>query len=395
VAEHRYEVYANRWDEPHIIEELIPSRGLEASFPLNDHGAASFEATVEPGKSFWRPSIGLPISGVLIARDGVPIWSGWVTDEDQTGERTFSFQCKEWGAFLEDKVPAIPWTYTDINDALIFRHQIEQAQAIVGQNLQIQTGTYLGAATSTRTINDWDDSTVGRELRAIGEAKGGPEWYVGTGGTMENPVRLLALADRHGHTTAQTTLEYVVDTEDYQTPEGPPVVRLLGSLFPGPAPLVPTRRAGGNLIAAKRRQSVSDAATVAKATGSGEEKARLVRTATASRLLGFNWPRMTTTKAYSDVTVPATLQGHADADLAATAGIATTYQLVSLDDDPDWTQTPRGSTVQVVLDTDVYGAERPVGGPDGFESRLFNTIVRQPDSGPAQVEWVTATVEET
>ena len=394
MAEHRYEVYGTRYDAPGIVEELVPARNLSFSMPLSDHGDASFEATVEPGKSFWRPSIGLPISGILIARDGVPVWSGWVTDEDQTGERTFSFQCKEWGAFFEEKVPAVPWVYTDINDGLMFRHMIDQAQLIAGQNLQIQTGSYLGAASSTRAINSWDDTTVGREFRSVSEAIDGPEWYFATGGTLANPVRQLTLGDRLGHTSAQTVLEWVADTEDYQLPEGPPVVTLLGSLFPGPAPVVPARRAGGNLIAAKRRQSTADAATVAKATGAGEEAARLVATARSDRLLNAGWPRMTTTKSYSDVTIPATLQSHADADLAATAGIATTYQLVSLDDDPDWTQTPRGSSVRVILDTDVYGAERPVGGGQGFVSRLLDTVVRVPDSGPAQVEWVTAVVQE-
>ena len=32
-----YEVYATQWDDPHIVEELIPARGLQFSMPLNDH----------------------------------------------------------------------------------------------------------------------------------------------------------------------------------------------------------------------------------------------------------------------------------------------------------------------------------------------------------------------
>ena len=108
-----YEVYATRWDDPHIIEELIPARGLEFSLPLNDHGECSFSATVEPGRSFWRPSISPVVSGVLITRDNVPVWSGMVWSENQTGPRTFDFQCAEWGSVFE-KVPVPSGTVNGI-----------------------------------------------------------------------------------------------------------------------------------------------------------------------------------------------------------------------------------------------------------------------------------------
>lgn len=391
-----YEVYATRLDDPHVVD-LIPARGLSFSLPVNDHGECTFEAAVEPGRSFWRSAIAAPVSGVLVTRDGVPVWDGWLTDERMAGPRSFSFTAREWGHYFEEKVPAIPKTYTQWNDHAIFRDLVSLAQLVPGQNVQVQVDpSTAGGGFSTRVINAWDDTTVGREFRSIGEAAGGPEWYFGSAGTLENPVRQLVLGDRLGHTSAETVLEYVEDTEAYDLPGGPPMVSLLSSLFPGPAPVVPVRRSGGNLIAQGRSKSTAEAATVAVATGSGEEAARLLRTATASNLLAAGWPRMTTTNAYSDVTVAATLQAHANADLARRAGIATGYSLVSLDGDPtaDWTQTPRGSTVRVVLDTDIYGSSRPVGGPDGFDARCTNITVRVPDSGAAQIEWSTVDVLE-
>lgn len=94
-----------------------------------------------------------------------------------------------------------------------------------------------------------------------------------------------------------------------------------------------------------------------------------------------------------------TLLRNAQTELAKRAGIATAYSLVTLDtqevaESADWTLTPRGSNVRVVLDTDVYGADRPVGGANGFVARLVNTVVRVPDSGTAQVEWQVADVLE-
>ena len=391
----RYEVYATRYDDPHIVEELIPARDLEFSLPLNDHGEASFTATVEPGRSFWRASVALPMSGILIARDDVPVWSGWVTDEDPAGPRSFSFRAREWGYFFEEKVPAAPHAWVFENDHKIFRDLISAAQSVAGQNIQVtMDATTTGAFTSDRTINSWDDTTVGREFRSLADAMGGPEWYFATAGTMDNPVRQLVLGDRLGQTTAQTTLEFVEDTVDYDAPDAPPRISLLGDLYPGAMPAVPTRRAGGNLIAQGRSRSVSNAATVVNAVGAGTEVARKETLSEATRLLGAGWPRMTTVTAHTDVDTYGTLQAFSDADLRKMGGIATGYQLVSLDGDPDWTMTPRGSVVQVILDTDIYGADRPVGGPDGFNARLLNTIVRVGNAGTTQVEWKVADVQE-
>jgi hypothetical protein len=45
---------------------------------------------------------------------------------------------------------------------------------------------------------------------------------------------------------------------------------------------------------------------------------------------------------------------------------------------------------RIILDTDVYGAERPV----QFDARILGIAVQVPDDGPAQVAWsVTTTME--
>jgi hypothetical protein len=381
-----YRVYATRWDDPSPIEE-IPGRDLEFSFPKSDHGEASFTATVGPGGSAWRAAVGLPMSGILIARDGVPWWQGWVTDDRQSGPRSFQFQAREWGHFFEEKVKAAAWVYAaGTDDHHIFTDLIERAQDDPRYDVQITLPTNAGTTTSQLTIQAWEQRTVGQVFREIGNKANGPEWYFGTSGTLDNPIRQLVLGARLGHTTAQTVLEYVEDTEDYQAPGDPPVMTLLGDLFPGSAPLQVVRRVGGNVIALSRTKSVANAATLAYAADDGQEGAQKRATATATTLLNAGWPGMARFGSYSNQT-QASLQRHANADLAASAGIPTGYSLVTLDGDPDWTSVPRGSTVRVLLDTDIYGGERPVGGPDGFEARLLDMVVRVPNEGPAQVEW--------
>ena len=172
-----YEVYATRWDDAHIVEELIPARGLEFTLPLSDHGDCSFSATVEPRRSFWRPALSCAMSGILVCRDGVPKWSGQMLGERQSGPRTFDFTFAEWGSFFET-CPAVPFALTNTNDHVLQRRLISDAQAVAGQNVGIILGSTLGATASDLTVNAWGTTTAEEEFRRLGEHAGGPEWYV-------------------------------------------------------------------------------------------------------------------------------------------------------------------------------------------------------------------------
>ena len=379
-----FEVYATTWSDPRPIEQ-IPASGLEMSFPLSDHGECSFSATVEPGRSFWRPALSAAMSGVLVCSDGVPVWSGQMMSEAQSGPRTFDFTFAEWGVFFEG-VPSKPLQLANTNDHVLFRRVISDAQAVAGQDCGIILGTTLGATVSDLTINAWDSTTVEEELRRLGEHAGGPEWYVAAGGTLENPTRTLVLGDRLGSTAPVAVLEYVEDTQAYQAPELPPTLTLLGGLFPGAQPyaIIGGRR-GGNLIAHPARQ-VTPGVTAVIAVGSGEESAQRRRPATADALLAAGYPRKTKVSQYTDVTNLATLQRHADADLAAASGMTTSWTFSAFGSDPDWLSIARGDTVRVELDTDVYATERPL----IFTTRVLEIAVRVPDTGPVETNFVCA-----
>jgi hypothetical protein len=356
---------------------------------LSGTGECRFSATVEPARSFWRPSIAPVVSGILVCRDGVPVWSGMVWSETQSGPRTFDFQCSEWMSFFE-RIPAVPATYKATNDHAIVQDVLTRAMAVAGQNPKVLIPTTRGASVSDLTINAWDDLTVDAVVRQQSEAEGGPEWCLVAGGTMENPIRGLLMADRLGSVTPTAVLEYVEDTEFYKVPAGKPELTLLGNLFPGQQPQAVVGRRGGNVIAHPARQrDGASSATVVTAIGAGEENAQL-RASAVSPLIAAGYPRLTRSNAYQDVTVPATLQRHADADLSAVAGLVTSYTLTTWDGEPDWTQVARGDTVRVILDTDVYGAERPV----EFEARVLGIAVQVQDDGPAQVNWTLSTTME-
>jgi len=329
------------------------------------------------------------MSGILVCRDGVPQWSGQMLGERQSGARTYDFSFAEWGSFFET-CPAVPFALTNTNDHVLQRRLISDAQAVSGQDCGIILGTTLGATVSDLTIAAWDTTTVEEEFRRLGEHAGGPEWYINTGGTLENPTRVLVQGDRLGSVAPADVLEYVEDTEVWVPPEAPPKPTLLGSLFPGQQPYaVVGGRRGGNVIAHPARQQ-SPGITATRAVGAGDQLAQLRKYATATALLNAGYPRRTKTTSYTDVVIPATLQRHADADLAAGSGMTTVYTLTTFEDDPDWTGVARGDTVRVELDTDVYATERPL----VFTSRVLDRAVHVPDDGKVQVNWVLADVRD-
>lgn len=388
-----FEVYATRWDTPGIVSQLIPAKGLSFSFPLSAHGEASFSATVEPGRSFWRSSIGGIRSGILIAETNtsgtsVPLWAGRIKDEtQQPGTRQFSFTCQEWGSAL-DWFPAIVDRWQGIRDTATYVDIINRAQAVPGQNLRISTqGAGVGKAVSDYEVKAWDTLTVAEQLAQIAGREGGPEWYVTVGGTLRTPIRQLIVGDLLGSQTPQKVLEYVEDTPDRPQTSSRSRMALLSQLFPGGAPVWSSGRLGrrgGNVLAAGRGLDAEKAATVVVAIGAGQEAAQIRATAVAQDLLDAGFPRITKFVQFDSVTNRTTLQRHADAELAACRGMLADYSLVTRGSAPNWREVPRGSMLSVELDTDVYASARPL----KITSRLLNMTVAVPDDGgQEQVRW--------
>lgn len=389
-----FEVYATRRDSPNVVSQIIPAKGLSFSFPLSAHGECSFSATVEPGRSFWRSSLGGPRSGVLIVEtldSGIALarWGGRLkAEQQQPGTREFQFTFAEWGSGLS-WFPAPVDRWDNERDTDIYTDILTRVQAVPGQNLAIQTtGVTPGNTVSDFEVKAWDDTTAEEALSEIASREGGPEWYVGVGGTLKFPVRQATAGDRLGSTQAVKVLEFVEDTADRDPVDpNPPGMTLLSTLFPaGTQPVANglIGRRGGNVLAVGRSQDTERSATVVVAIGAGQEAAQIRETAVAQDLLNAGFPRITKTVTFENVSDRRTLQRHAQAELAACRGVLTDYSLVTQGSAPDWREVPRGSTVRVELDTDVYATRRPF----VFEPRLLNMTVAVPDDGGAeQVKW--------
>jgi hypothetical protein len=384
-----YEVYATRWDDPRTVEEPIPATDLTFTMPLSDHGACSFNASVEPGRSYWRAALAADVSGCVVTCDDTPVWSGMMTGETQSGPRTFGFTFTEWGSFFE-QVPAVPAWYASTNDHAIFRDLIARVQADPYTDPKITMSGTLGASTSELRINSWDSTTVAEEFRRLAESASGPEWYFETTGRLDYPRRALILGDRLGVTEPVVTLEYVEDTVEVTETGSSPTITSLGTLFPGRQPYaVVGGRRGGNVIShPARKQNMGYSQAIA--VGGGQDVSQIRATVRSDTLLKSGHPLRTKVTQYNDVVRLLTITRHAEADLQAVAGMTTSYSMSTFEDDPDWRTVARGDTVRVELDTDVYGEERPY----VFDTRVLEIAVAVQSNGPAQVNYTLASVQE-
>lgn len=360
-----YQVWATRWDSPKVIVEVLTARGLTFSMPLSDHGECSFTASVEPWTlSTWRSALTPPVSGILVTRGGVPVWSGWLTDEREGGDRSFQFRAREWGSFWA-RVPAVARSYVGTRSDVMW-DVVARAAAVAGQDIQVVAGPDVRTPLYAIVITAWDTRTVGDVLAEVSTGSDGLEWYVATTGTLDNPGRVLVLDNILGNISGDLmTFEYVEAT---------------GA----------SSQRGGNVLTKARIRNTTTSATTLVAVDSGSDALQHRGTATSARLIAAGWPRMTRVITYSDPASTSDLAAFATGNLAAAAGVATGYELQTLEDDPDWTQVPRGSRVRVSLDTDIYGGPRPY----VFTTRVLNTTVTVADAGPASIKWDVAEVLE-
>ena len=395
-----FEVYATRWDSSEIVSQLIPAKGLSFSFPLCDHGEASFTAQVEnTGRSFWRSSLRGVRSGILIAESqdngpSIPLWAGRLAGEPQQGPRGFQFTAKEWGSAF-DWFPAVEDEWDNVVDTSLVADIVTRVQQVSGQNLNVTPRIVQPTVSrSDLTVNPWDNRSAGDVLDELSNREGGPEWYAGVGGSLRNPERFYALAQTHGDQLNPKVLEYVEDTPDAPGGSHRQQVALLSSLFPGQPPQWSTGRLGrrgGNVLSFQRVDNTDRSATVIVAYNGNPEGAQLRATAVAQNLIDAGFPRITRTVSFSDVKDLRTLQRHADAELRASAGLLTGYQVVTRGSRPDWRQITRGSLMKLIADTDVYAGARPL----TVSTRLLNMTIAVPDDGgQEQVRWDFADVLE-
>ncbi len=285
-----------------IIGELPLSGGVRMSKVLNGSGQLRAQTTLGDAKLAARNVYDMtrPARRVVYAvRDNRPWWGGiiWASDYD-SDTRVLELGCADFWSYFDHRkmlpvltLPAAPsyvaglsTVYTGLDQNTIARSLVTLAQSHTGGDIGIVVDAALSGILRDRTYQGYDLVDVGEALRELAGVSNGPDvvFDVGTFDANGRPTRLMRT--------------------------GMPKLGQQGS---------PHRfDAGGNLLSYRWSSAAGVMATRAFAEGDGEERGTLFAVAEDASRYGDGWPLLETDDVFADVTVPATLQQHADTLLA-------------------------------------------------------------------------------
>lgn len=233
---------------------------------------------------------------VYVLRDGQPQWGGiiWTRDYDSSQQAIQLGAADWWSYFNHRKVlPVLPMSpdvdyvaglstsYTDVEQNEIARNLVQQAQQHTGGDLGIQLDTADSGIWRDRTYYGYELKSVGEALSRLSGVIDGPDMRFGARRESDGSIaRTLHIGTPHlGQQGSPHVWEY-----------------------------------GGNIVSYRWPSDGASMATRAYAGGDGIEEGTLIGVSEDHTRYSDGWPLLETEQGYTSVTVPSTLQEHADSD---------------------------------------------------------------------------------
>lgn len=325
---------------PHFELGLPRAGAFSGSLPLGDAKIAALDpinATI-PTRT-----------AVYVDRDGVLLWGGIIwTRRYRSNSKTLELTGAEFRSYFDYRQIITTAPFAGIDQLAIARSLVTAAQAYTGGDIGVTVGAETSGVLRDRTYNGYELKNVGEALTQLCEVDAGFDLAVDVAYVAGVPTKTLALGyPRRGRRAPDSgwMFEYPGNITDYEWPED------------------------GTGMATTRR-----------ATGAGDQQGMLIATAPDTSLIDAGYPLLEDSRAYGDVVVQATLQAHANADLAASRQVLTIPTItVRADMDPMIGTYIVGDDCRVRIQDERFPA-----GIDGF-FRIVNITVDPQDNGPEKV----------
>lgn len=240
-------------------------------------------------------------TAVYVLRDGNPLWGGilWTSSYAKRSGQ-ISLGAADWWSYFDHRrvLPLLPGapgladiaqldvTFTQLDQNEIARQLVAQAQAHTGGDLGLVLDAADSGTVRDRTWHGYELADVGAALKQLSEVDGGPDIMFDVGANLDSsgrPVRLMRIGNpRLGQQGAPFVFEWGANIIDYT--------------WPSDGTRMTTR---------------------AFALGEGSERGAQIAVAERFEAYVDGWPLLESDVNYSTVVEAATLQSHADADLAA------------------------------------------------------------------------------
>lgn len=295
-------------------------------------------------------------AGLVVDRDGVPVWAGviWKRDYDTTTQ-VMTLGAGGFLSYLHRLAITSTLTFTGTDQFAIARTLLDAAQAKAGADLGITATAGSSGVLRDRTYWGYEAKPVGEALTQLSDVISGFDfdfdlaWGGATGRRLD--VNLTLSYPRRGRRAETNNLVFEI---------------------------------GRNAQLLSWPEDTSEAADVVYAVGAGEGDDMLRFTASDLSLVDAGYLRTERTITHKDVTILGTLQGHAQAELAARrqTGVSTPKLSTQGDREPEVGSWILGDecTVRIQAGDDVRF-------PDGIERfyRILGYDVDVDDNGAERV----------
>lgn len=352
----------------------LPLRGVDFSKILNGSGQLSASFTVPPRatSSIDVYDVTTPCRRcIYVWRDEVPVWGGVIwTRRYSSRTRQIQLGAADWWSLFDHRkvLPVLTApidvqfevaeqvvSYAAVEQNTIARNLVALAQSHTGGDLLIEAET---ASTSLinrdRTYRGYELVEVGEALRQLANTLNGPDM--------------------------------VFDVDPVLGADGLPVRRFRqGSPRMGQEGAPWVWEFGANLVDYEWESNGAGFASRVLTSGEGTVEGTPIAVAEDTSIYAAGYPLLETETAYTTVSVPATLQEHADSDQQAARLPGLLLKLdVRGDHSPIVGEWGLGDDGRVVIDDDFHR--------NGFDGlcRIIGTTIRPPDDGDEQVTLTTS-----
>lgn len=303
----------------HFSSVLNGSGSFSASVPINDHrlDKLGIDDATTPRKV-----------AIYVDRDDVLVWGGviWTRSPD-TANGVLQLGGNDFWSYFRRRFIRSTQTFAATDQLTIAQTLINYAQAQTGGDIGVTVGSEVSAILRDRTYWAYERKNLAEAVEQLSAVIDGFDFAIDVRYASGVPEKVL-------------TLSY---------PRRGRIAGVTGHLFD-------LDRTGGNIVSYTWPEDGTTTANLVDSIGAGEGDAMLIGTAADTSQIDAGLPLLETVTTYKDITESATINGHAQADLAEVSQLVTTPELVvRADADPILGSYITGDEARIRIDDDWKG----------------------------------------
>lgn len=277
------------------------------NFTQTLNGAGTFQAALEiSGVPIAANASNATIPGrcaVYVDRDGVLVWGGIIWSRQYTSNNQhIQITAREFESYFEHRRITTTQVFSNVDQLLIARTLINNAQAATGGDIGVQVGTETSGVNVSRIYYSYELKSVYQALLDLSRQSNGFDFHI------------AVAYDGAGNPSKTLELEYPQSGTRYSASDPSAIT------FEFPA---------GNIVEYVYPEDGSSVANAVYVIGAGSNEGKLIASATSTTQLASGWPLFEDVANYTDVTDTTMLADLAGGQLAAVLYPPTTLTIVA------------------------------------------------------------------